>query len=49
MSNNTTTIVETAPSFFNRVISHDATRKGLAGAAAGLLVAVVSEVFWPST
>ena len=46
MSN--TNIVTTAPSFLSRIASHDATRKGLAGAAAGLLVAVVSEVIWPS-
>ncbi len=36
------------PSFFNRVFSNDAARKGLAGAIAGVLVAVVTEVVWPS-
>jgi predicted transcriptional regulator len=36
------------PSFVSRVINNDAVKKGLAGAAAGLLVAVVSEAIWPS-
>jgi hypothetical protein len=35
-------------SFFTRVFTNDAARKGVAGALAGLLVAVVSEVLWPS-
>lgn len=48
MSNNNATVVTAAPTFLTRVAAHDATRKGLAGAAAGLLVAVVSEVLWPS-
>ncbi len=37
------------PSFFSRIFANDAARKGLAGAIAGILVAVVSEVVWPST
>ena len=37
-----------SPSFFSRIFSNDAARKGLAGAIAGILVAVVSEVVWPS-
>ena len=37
----------TAP-FFSRVLSNDALRKGLAGAIAGALVAVVTESLWPS-
>ncbi len=36
------------PSFISRVIANDAVKKGLAGAAAGLLVAVVSEAIWPT-
>jgi hypothetical protein len=37
------------PSFFSRIFANDAARKGLAGAIAGILVAVVSEVVWPSS
>ncbi len=37
-----------SPSFFSRIISNDAAKKGLAGAVAGILVAVVTEVLWPS-
>jgi hypothetical protein len=37
-----------SPSFFDRIISNDAAKKGLAGAVAGLLVAVVTEALWPS-
>ncbi len=35
-------------SFFSRVFSNDAARKGIAGAVAGLLVAAVMEVAWPT-
>ena len=35
-------------SFFSRVLSNDALKKGLAGAIAGALVAVVTESLWPS-
>lgn len=35
-----------SPSFFDRVISNDSTRKGLA-AAAGILIGVISEAIWP--
>jgi hypothetical protein len=38
-----------SPSFFSRIFSNDAARKGVAGAVAGILVAVVSEALWPST
>jgi hypothetical protein len=37
------------PSFVDRVLSNDSTRRGLAGAAAGLLIAIVSEALWPSS
>lgn len=37
-----------SPSFFDRIIANDAAKKGLAGAVAGLLVAVVTEALWPS-
>ncbi len=36
------------PSYFARVFQNDATKKGVAAAAAGLLVAVVQEAIWPS-
>ena len=49
MQNNTSPASpDLGPSFINRVISNDAVKKGLAGAAAGLLVAVVSEAIWPT-
>lgn len=35
-------------SFVSRIFQNDAARKGVAGAVAGLLVAVVSEALWPS-
>jgi hypothetical protein len=33
-------------SFFNRVFSNDAAKRGIAGAIAGMLVAIVTEVVW---
>lgn len=36
-------------SYFARVASHDAARKGLAGAIAGVLIAAVVEAIWPNT
>ena len=35
-------------SFFSRVISNDAARRGVAGAIAGVLVAIVSESLFGS-
>ena len=35
-------------SFFSRVFDNDALKKGVAAAAAGVLIAIVSEVIWPS-
>jgi|HubBroStandDraft_6_1064221.scaffolds.fasta_scaffold125734_1 hypothetical protein len=37
-----------SPSFFSRVFSNDAAKKGIAGAIAGMLVAAVSEALWGS-
>jgi len=37
-----------SPSFFSRVFSNEAAKKGVAGAIAGMLVAVVTEVLWPN-
>jgi len=41
-------IVPNRPNFLDRLLANDAARKGIAGAVAGVLVAVVSEVIWPS-
>ena len=35
-------------SFFGRVLDNDALKKGVAAAAAGALIAVVTEALWPS-
>jgi len=37
-----------APSFFDRLLSNDAARKGLATAVAGVVIAAVTELVWPS-
>ena len=42
-------IPNTDPSWFSRVFSNDAARKGLAGAVAGVLVAAIAESLWPSS
>lgn len=34
--------------FATRVLSNDAFRKGVAGAVAGTLIAVITEVIWPA-
>ncbi len=38
----------TSPSFFSRIISNDAARKGFAAVVAGLIVATISETLWPT-
>lgn len=48
MNDPKTQIINPAPSFMDRVLSSDAARKGIAGAVAGLLVAVVTEAIWGS-
>jgi len=45
----TTAIVADQPSYLVRVVNNDAARKGVATAAAGILVACVSEFLWPSS
>ena len=35
-------------SYFKRVFSNESTKRGIAAAAAGVLVAGVMEAFWPS-
>ncbi|MCC6651677.1 MAG: hypothetical protein IT348_11065 [Candidatus Eisenbacteria bacterium] len=35
--------------FITRVWRNDATRRGLAAAAAGVLIAAIGEAIWPST
>ena len=37
------------PSFFDRILSNDAAKKGLATAVAGVLIAAVTELVWPSS
>ena len=39
---------EKTASFFGRVVSNDSFKKGVAGAFAGALVAVVGELLFPS-
>lgn len=34
-------------SFFSRVFDNDALKKGLSAAAAGVLIAVITEAVWP--
>ena len=36
------------PNFVHRVIQNDSAKKGVAAAAAGILIALVSEALWPS-
>ena len=36
------------PSYIKRVIEHESTRKATAAAAAGLLIAAISEALWPT-
>ena len=36
------------PSFFARLLNNDAAKKGLATAIAGVLIAAVTEIVWPS-
>lgn len=45
---NENNIVPKQINFFNRLFANPAARQGVAGAIAGVLVAVVSEVIWPS-
>ena len=39
----------TDPSFFARLLNNDAAKKGLATAVAGVLIAAVTELVWPSS
>jgi hypothetical protein len=38
----------TDPSFLTRLLNNDAAKKGLATAVAGVLIAAVTELVWPS-
>ena len=35
--------------FFSRVIAHDSTKRGIAAAGAGVLIALILEAIWPSS
>jgi len=37
------------PGFFDRLMANDAAKKGLATAVAGVLIAAVTEIVWPSS
>ena len=53
MTNNgkpdTNPISDNTDSFFSRVLSNESAQKGLAAAGAGVLIAVITEVIWPSS
>lgn len=40
---------ESTRSYVARVFTSDPVKKGLAGAAAGLLIAAISEALWPTS
>ncbi len=40
---------EITASFFSRLIQNDSARRGVAAAAAGVLIAAISELVWPSS
>jgi hypothetical protein len=46
---NPSSVPTKATSFVSRIVRHDSTKKGVAAAAAGLLIAVVCEALWPSS
>jgi hypothetical protein len=49
-NNQTSAVITTQqPSLFDRVISSEPARKGIAGGVAGLLIGLVSELIWPSS
>jgi len=37
------------PTFLERVLNSEPAKRGIAGVAAGLLIAVVTEAIWPSS
>ena len=37
------------PSFITRLMTNESARKGIAAAAAGIIIAAVSEALWPSS
>lgn len=40
---------DASPSFFTRLINNESARKGIAAAAAGIIIAAVSEALWPNS
>ncbi len=41
-------ITKETVTYVSRVIAHESARKGAAAAAAGLLIAAISEALWPT-
>lgn len=40
---------EAAQTFFDRLMQNDSARRGVAAAAAGVIIAAVQELVWPSS
>ena len=49
MHNDNNQALVKSDSFFSRVIQNDSFKRGVGTAAAGILVAAVVELIWPST
>ena len=49
MSKTDISTTNSAASFLSRVWKNDTTRKGLAAAGAGVLIAAICELAWPSS
>ena len=41
-------VIDGNDTFFSRLLTNDALRRGVAGAVAGVLVAAISETLWPT-
>ena len=49
VNSDTNPISDNTDSFFSRVINNESAKKGIAAAGAGVLIAVITEVIWPSS
>lgn len=49
LSSKTDAILAGTRNYIDRVLTHDAARKGIAAAGAGILVAAITEALWPSS